>query len=179
MGKHLNLSQRIIIESNLNENISLRKIGTMLGKPHTTVSREILTRRVLVRGNHFNNFNTKCDKTDKAPFVCNGCPNRNKCRKNRYFYYAEDANNDYRKTLVESRQGIDFENDEFRKMDKIIKEEVDKGHSFYMIIEDHPEFDIVERTLYYYQEKGYLSCKNIDLPRLVRYRKRKRNVPKK
>ena len=112
MGKHLNLSQRIIIESNLNENISLRKIGTMLGKPHTTVSREILTRRVLVRGNHFNNFNTKCDKTDKAPFVCNGCPNRNKCRKNRYFYYAEDANNDYRKTLVESRQGIDFENDE-------------------------------------------------------------------
>lgn len=67
MGKHLNLSQRIIIESNLNENISLRKIGTMLGKPHTTVSREILTRRVLVRGNHFNNFNTKCDKTDKAP----------------------------------------------------------------------------------------------------------------
>ena len=178
MGKHLNLSQRIIIESNLNENISLRKIGTMLGKPHTTVSREILTRRVLVRGNHFNNFNTKCDKTDKAPFVCNGCPNRNKCRKNRYFYYAEDANNDYRKTLVESRQGIDFENDEFRKMDKVIKEEVDKGHSFYMIIEDHPEFDIVERTLYYYQEKGYLSCKNIDLPRLVRYRKRKRNVPK-
>lgn len=178
MGKHLNLSQRIIIESNLNENISLRKIGTMLGKPHTTVSREILTRRVLVRGNHFNNFNTKCDKTDKAPFVCNGCPNRNKCRKNRYFYYAEDANNDYRKTLVEARQGIDFENDEFRKMDKIIKEEVDKGHSFYMIIEDHPEFDIVERTLYYYQEKGYLSCKNIDLPRLVRYRKRKRNVPK-
>ena len=178
MGKHLNLSQRIIIESNLNENISLRKIGTMLGKPHTTVSREILTRRILVRGNPFNNFNTKCDKTDKVPFVCNGCPNRNKCRKNRYFYYAEDANNDYRKTLVESRQGIDFENDEFRKMDKIIKEEVDKGHSFYMIIQDHPEFNTTERTLYYYQEKGYLSTKNIDLPRKVRYKKRKRNVAK-
>lgn len=178
MGKHLNLSQRIIIESNLNENTSLRKIGNMLGKPHTTISREVLNRRILVKGNHFNNFNVKCDKTNKAPFVCNGCPNRNKCKKNRYFYYAEDANNDYRNTLVESRQGIDFENDEFRKMDKIIKEEVDKGHSFYMIIEDHPEFNIVERTLYYYQEKGYLSCKNIDLPRMVRYRKRKRNVPK-
>lgn len=37
---------------------------------------------------------------------------------------------------------------------------------------------ITERTLYYYQEKGYLSCKNIDLPRIVRYRKRKRNVSK-
>ena len=178
MGKHLNLSQRIVIESNLNDNTSLRKIGNMVGKPHTTISREILTRRVLVKENHFNNFNTKCDKTDKAPFVCNGCPNKNKCRKNKYFYYAKDANDNYRSTLVESRQGIDFENNEFRKMDKIIKEEVDKGHSFYMIVLDHPEFDITERTLYYYQEKGYLSCKNIDLPRKVRYRKRKRIVSK-
>lgn len=42
MGKHLNLSQRIIIESKLNDNISLRKIGEMIGKPHTTISREIL-----------------------------------------------------------------------------------------------------------------------------------------
>ena len=178
MGKHLNLSQRILIESNINENTSLRKIGIMLGKPHTTISREILTRRVLSKGNRFNNFNTKCYKTNKAPFVCNGCPNKNQCRKNKYFYYAKDANDNYRTTLVESRQGIDFENDTFRKMDKIIKEEVDKGHSFYMIVLDHPEFDITERTLYYYQEKGYLSCKNIDLPRIVRYHKRKRNVSK-
>lgn len=48
--------------------------------------------------------------------------------------------------MVESREGIDFENDTFRKIDKIIKEEVGKGHSFYMIVLDHPEFDITERT---------------------------------
>lgn len=178
MGKHLTLSNRITIESKLNEGLSFRKIKEYVDKSHTTISNEVKNRRVLVRGNSFNNFNTKCEKTDEAPFVCNACPNKNKCRKNRYFYYAEDANDDYLKTLTESRQGIDFENDEFRKMDKIIKEEVDKGHSFYMIIEDHPEFNITERTLYYYQEKGYLSCKNIDLPRIVRYRKRKRNVSK-
>ena len=82
MGKHLNLSQRIIIEGKLNENISLRKISEFVGKSHTTISREILSRRVLIKGNHFNNFNTKCDKTEKAPFVCNYCPNKNKCRKN-------------------------------------------------------------------------------------------------
>lgn len=178
MGKHLNLSQRIIIESKINENISLRKIGEMIGKPHTTISREIISRRILVKGNKFNNFNTKCNKTDKAPFVCNACPNKNKCKKDRFFYYAKDANDSYRTTLVESRTGIDFENIEFRKMDKIIKDEIDKGHSFYMIINDHPEFNITERTLYYYQEKGYLSCKNIDLPRLVRYKKRKRKISK-
>jgi len=178
MGKHLNLSQRIVIEGKLNENVSFRKIGEMIAKPHTTISREILSRRVFIKGNSFNNYNTQCVKTLKAPFVCNGCTNKNKCKKNRYFYYAKDANDNYKKLLVESREGIDFENKDFRNMDKIIKEEVDKGHSFYMIINDHPEFDITERCLYYYQEKGYLSTKNIELPRLVRYRKRKRNVSK-
>jgi IS30 family transposase len=178
MGKHLNLSQRIIIEGKLNEGFSLRKIGDFIGKPHTTISREIISRRVLVKGNHFNNFNTKCNKTEKSPFVCNGCPNKSKCRKNKYFYYAKDANDNYRKILSESREGIDFESSEFRMMDKTITEEINLGHSFYMIVQDHPEFDITERTLYYYQEKGYLSCKNIDLPRKVRYRKRKRAVSK-
>lgn len=133
MGKHLSLSDRITIESKLNEGLSFRKIKEYINKPHTTISREVENRRVLIKGNYFNSINMKCDKLGKAPFVCNACPNKNKCRKNKYFYYAEDANNDYKKTLTESRQGIDFENDEFRKMDKIIKEEVNKGHSFYMI----------------------------------------------
>lgn len=178
MGKHLTLSQRIEIEQKLNEGKSFREIANTIGKPHTTISREIQTRKVFQKGNYFNSLNMKCDKTEKAPFVCNGCPNKNKCRKNKYFYFAEDANNDYKKILVDSREGIDFENVEFRKMDNIIKEEIDKGHSFYMIVQDHPEFDITERTLYYYQEKGYLSTKNIDLPRKVRYKKRKRIVSK-
>ena len=178
MGKHLNLSQRIEIETNLNQGKSLRQIAKIIGKPHTTISREIQTRRVFQKGNYFNSLNMKCDKTEKAPFVCNGCPNKSKCRKNKHFYFAEDANNNYKKILIESREGIDFENVEFRKMDNIIKEEIDKGHSFYMIIQDHPEFDITERTLYYYQEKGYLSTKNIDLPRKVRYKKRTRTIPK-
>lgn len=178
MGKHLNLSQRIEIERNLNEGKSLRQIANIIGKSHTTISREIQTRRVSQKGNYFNSLNMKCDKTEKAPFICNGCSNKNKCRKNKFFYFAEDANNNYKKMLIESREGIDFENVEFRKMDNIIKEEIDKGHSFYMIVQDHPEFNITERTLYYYQEKGYLSTKNIDLPRKVRYKKRNRTISK-
>lgn len=65
MGKQLNLSNRIIIESKLNENTSLRKIGEFINKPHTTISREIVTRRVLVKGNSFNNFNVHCEKLKK------------------------------------------------------------------------------------------------------------------
>ena len=56
MGKHLNLSNRIIIESKLNENTRLRKIGEFVNKPHTTISRVIVSSRVLVKGYSFNNF---------------------------------------------------------------------------------------------------------------------------
>ncbi len=53
----------------------------MLEKTHTTISRKMLTRKVSTKGNHFNNFNTKCDKTNKNPYVCNECPNKIQCKK--------------------------------------------------------------------------------------------------
>ena len=43
---------------------------------------------------------------------------------------------------------------------------------------NNPELDISKRTLYNYSEKGYLDIKNIDMPRKVRYKKRKRTSPK-
>lgn len=80
---------------------------------------------------------------------------------------------DYKETLTSSRAGIDLTNDEFITMNKIIMEDVKKGHSFYMICKNHKgEFPVKERTLYNYMEKQYLSIKNIDLPRKVRYKKR-------
>ena len=79
MVKHLNLSQRIEIEQKLNGGKSFRQIADTIGKPHTTVSREIQTRRIFQKGNSFNSLNMKCEKLEKAPFVCNGCPNKNKC----------------------------------------------------------------------------------------------------
>ena len=53
MGKHLNLSQRIEIESKLNEGKSFRQIADAIGKTHTTVSREIESRRIFKKGNSF------------------------------------------------------------------------------------------------------------------------------
>lgn len=72
----------------------------------------------------------------------------------------------------ESREGIDQTTDEFKELNKIVKHDVDNGHSFALIINNHPELNISERTLYNYQEQGYLDTKNIDLPRKVRYKKK-------
>ena len=173
--KHTKLSERIKIENGLNNGNSLRSISRDTNKSVTTISREIYNRRYKEKGNHFNGIPKKCPKLEKAPFVCNGCPNVKKCRLNKFFYSAEYAQQDYIKLLKESREGIDKTTYEFKELNKIVKSDVDKGHSFALIINNHPELNISERTLYNYQEKGYLNTKNIDLPRKIRYKKRKHN----
>lgn len=58
------------------------------------------------------------------------------------------------------------------KSSKTVSNEIKQGHSFAMIIKNH-DFPIGKRTLYNYVEKGYLDIINLDLPRKVRYKKRK------
>ena len=176
--KHLTLSQRIKIENGLNNNWSFRKIANDINKGHNTVAREVQNRRIKVKGNPFNMTIMECPNTKKAPFVCNGCPNQKKCRFNKYFYYADDAQKDYQTTLVDSRVGIDMDCDEFHSLNTLVKSSVKKGHSFSLITLNNPDLNISKRTLYNYLEKGYLDIKNIDLPRKVRYKKRTRNVSK-
>lgn len=177
--KHLKLSERIKIEKGLNDGNSFRTISKDINKGVNTISREVLSRRYKEKGNYFNGIPRKCEKVEKAPFVCNACPNSKKCRMTKYYYSAEAAQHDYEKILVESRIGIDQTTQEFKELNKIIKEDVDKGHSFALIIHNHPELNVCERTLYNYQEQGYLITKNIDLPRKVRYRKRNKKTANK
>ena len=163
--KHLKLSERIKIEKYLDEGKSFRFISKEINKGVNTISREIVNRRYKEKGNYFNGVPKKCKKLEKAPFVCNACPNYKKCRLNKFYYEAERAQEEYKKILVESRIGIDQTTQEFKQLNKIVKEDVDKGHSFALIIHNHPELDVSERTLYNYQEQGYLATKNFDLPR--------------
>lgn len=177
--KHLKLSERIKIEKYLDEGKSFRFISKDINKGINTISREIVNRRYKEKGNYFNGIPKKCKKIEKAPFVCNGCPNSKKCRLNKYYYDAERAHEEYRKLLVDSRIGIDQTTQEFKHINKIVKQDVGNGHSFALIVHNHPELNISERTLYNYQESGYLETKNIDLPRKVRYKKRNKKATNK
>ena len=179
-NKHLNLSKRIIIEKSLTEGKNFSEIASTLGKSNRTISYEILKHREKKPGLRLNSRTyTHCSKVDKPPYVCNGCPSRNGCRKTKYIYTAENANMDYKNLLSQSRKGIDLTNEEFINMNKIITEDIKKGHSFYMICRNHKhEFPVKERTLYNYVEKNYLDIINLDLPRKVRYKKRNKETVK-
>lgn len=116
-----------------------------------------------------------CEKLDSAPYVCNGCQWRNKCTLTKKIYSAKSAQNDYESILVNSRDGIEASPEEIRKLNGIIKPLVDKGQSINHILSNNKgSIMISEKTVYNYIEKGALSVKNIDLPRKVKYKPRKK-----
>lgn len=115
-NKHLKLSERIKIEKYLDDGKSFRFISREINKGVNTISREIENRRYKEKGNYFNGIPKKCEKLEKAPFVCNACPNSKKCRLNKFYYNAEIAQENYKKILVDSRVGIDQTTQEFKQL---------------------------------------------------------------
>ena len=167
--KHLTLSDRILIEKMLDNGDNFSKIANELSKSNRTISYEIKKHRDYKSGY----YSLYCPKVNKPPYVCNGCKIRKGCRKTKYIYVAENAHMNYKDVLTNSRKGIDLTNEEFVNMNRIITDEIKKGHSFYMICKNN-SFPVKERTLYNYVENGYLDIINLDLPRKVRYKKRKK-----
>ncbi len=174
--KHLDLDKRIKIEKGIENNWTFTKIAKDINKSPRTVSYEILKNRNIEHCLSWVGKFKTCEKTLKPPYVCNACPSRKGCRKTRYYYYAKDAQGKYEKLRSDSRKGINMTSSEFNKLNNIVSKEIKNGHSFSMIVRNHKdEFSVGKRTLYNYVENGYLDIINLDLPRKVRYKKRKQN----
>ena len=117
-----------------------------------------------------------CEKVAQWPFVCpKGCPKKSRCAYPKCRYRAEEAQKAHEERLVGSRQGIDATEEELARINAIVAPLVRQGWSFEAIHSVHgEELGISVRTLYNYQEKGVLETSNIELPRKVRMRPRKR-----
>ena len=95
------------------------------------------------------------------------------CRKDKFFYRATTANRDYRSVLVESREGINTTEADLKILDELVSPLIRQGQSPAMILMNHPELNVSEKTIYNYIEKGYMSVINLDLQRKVKYKLRK------
>lgn len=117
----------------------------------------------------------KCSRLEKAPYVCNSCSKTRSCTLSKRFYNAKEANKAYERTRSESRKGIDLTADELERLDAIITPLIKQGQSIHQIcMNNADEIMVDERTIYNYIDNGVLSIGNIDLPRKVRYKKRKK-----
>ena len=116
---------------------------------------------------------TDCIKTRRFPFVCNGCTRTGGCKKTHYYYNPKLAQENYEKTLVDSRVGVNIDDASFIQLDNIISDGIKKGKSIYSILLNHPEINKSERTIYRYVAKRYLEAKDIDLRSKVKLKPRK------
>lgn len=116
-----------------------------------------------------------CKIEQKPPYVCNACGKSRSCLFDKYLYNADYADREYREELHESRKGIDLTKDELIELDELVSPLIKRGQPISHIFAEHAEeIPCSERTLYNYIERQYLSVRNLDLRRKVRYKKRKR-----
>ena len=116
-----------------------------------------------------------CKKLEHPPYCCNACIETRSCCLARKYYDAIDAHETYRKTLIESRQGVCIPKKEAERINALIQPLIAKGHSVHhacTIYKD--EIMLSEKTVYTYIDSGVFNIKNIDLPRKVRYKQRKK-----
>ena len=118
----------------------------------------------------------KCERMKKAPYICNSCDEEKLCPLNHRLYHATLAQRQYEKTLVKSRVGINLTPEELQALNELISPLVMKGQPLSHIFAVHEdEIPVCRRTLYNYFDQRVFQVRNIDLPRRVRYKKRKQS----
>ena len=115
-----------------------------------------------------------CSKLDKPPYVCNGCPEKQTCHLAKYYYSATNAQKEYEFRLSSSRSGINMDPEELKALNELVSPLIRNGQPLSHILSVHAdEIPCSLRTLYNYIDKGLLDARNLDLPRKVRFKKRR------
>ena len=230
-NKHLTFEERLIIEEYLDKGLSVHKISLKLGRPDSSVIREIVRNRYQsgkctlekcdknrsgeeLCKKHFDSNDCIyqaesgkkcytqfcrgcnimcnsvqcqdyvpyiCKRLKKSPYVCNGC-NVRKCTEYgspKYRYQARRAQVCYEDTLKESRIGISLTQEEMQTLDNLVSPLLFNGQSIRAVYANHKdEIPCSESTLYKYVDRCYLTARNIDMPRKVRFKTRYNHGPR-
>lgn len=116
----------------------------------------------------------RCPRLAAPPYVCNGRPDEQRCRLRKHYYLHKIAHEGYRRTLTESRQGVNLTEGELRAINETLVPALNRGQSPHHAMVSAPaSFGICERTVYNYVNAGVLSAKRHNLPMAVRYKKRR------
>lgn len=180
--KHLTREDRYVIEKGLTLNKSFCSISKDIQKDPTTISKEVKNHIVIITPStkrydrDGNDITDSCPKLDKPPYVCNGCEKfSRRCIYTKKKYIADKAQDEYKNTLSESREGIALNKQSFWDADALIKEKIDAGQRLYQIVETNDlGFNI--STAYRYRAEGKLSVSPMKFPRLLKFKGRKKET---
>lgn len=119
--------------------------------------------------------NSPCSLLGKPPYVCNVCPRRRKCKADRAYYIAAQADAAAKRRCSEARRKPQLEREELKTLNELVTPLIKKGQPLTHIFAAHgDEIPVSQRTLYNYIDNGMLSVGNLDLRRKVGYRPRKK-----
>lgn len=111
----------------------------------------------------------------KPPYVCNSCEERNRCTLEKTLYSATAAQKLADRNISESRRDVFAAESELAALNELVTPLILQGHSVYQIYANNADSRMrSEKTLYNYIDNGFFDARNIDLPRKVRYRPRKK-----
>lgn len=183
----LDKEDRDSIEDLLKRGCSFTDIGNAIKKDRTAISKEIRRNR-FIRNSFYTPFNEKgiekainsCEKLKKPPYVCNNCPLKNSCSKYHLYYNAKVAQSHADNIKSESRKGIDATEEEINIINKNIVPLIkNKKQSVNQVYNNHPDIlPFTKTTFYAYVNNGIINLSNLDLPRKVKYKKRKKTEEK-
>lgn len=180
---HLCKEQRDSIQYFIERNYTFSQIANAVDKDRTTISKEIKRNRYLKSFTNIDSFDEKgislalkeCSKLSKPPYVCNTCKSKGGCRKNKLYYQSNVAQQHYNLILKSSREGIDIKPETIDEIEQSIVPLIkDKKQSINQVYINHSDVLYFSKpTFYKYVNLGVLSLSNLDLPKKVKYKKRK------
>lgn len=183
MFNHLSLRNRVSIQAYIETQptIRARTLAFKLNIHVSTLYRE-LKRYRLDKGSKSKKFMHSvalpCAALESFPFVCNGCDKKVTCTKNMFIYDAYTAHDQAQYKLRDLRREPALSPEQMKLLDKKISPRVMANQSLYHILQSDPSISVSESTLRRYINNQYLTCRNIDLPRTVRFRVNKPKRPK-
>lgn len=123
--------------------------------------------------------NSPCSQLSKPPYVCNTCPRRRKCKADRAYYIAQQADAVAKRRYSLARSKPQIRGEELEALDQLVSPLIKKGQPLTHIFAEHgEEIPVSQRTLYHYIDSRMLCAGNLDLRRKLSYRpRRKRKEP--
>lgn len=200
---HLSYSDRLAIETMLDEGNSIKKIAKDLKRDPSVIIREIARHQYLkfpsvYGGQHpclkWNVCNVRstecylicknaefkeCPKLVKSPHVCNNCTGKGSCRCIRQYYKAREAHDSYKYQLSEVRIGLRYSEFEFQLLKERLCPLIINTKSIYhavTTINSVFNTNFNRLTLYKQIERGKLPISSSDLPRCRRKPKKEKDT---
>ena len=180
---HISMEQRDIIHSLINQNKSFTYIANVIDKDRTSIAKEVKRNRY-IKSNYYESFDqkgindaiSKCIFLSKPPYVCNNCLRKNSCVKHHLYYNSIVAHKHYLDVLKSTREGINTNQEIIDQIEHIVVPLIkDKKQSVNQVFINHKDILSMSKvTFYRYVNDGILSLNNIDLPKKVKYKKRKK-----